>query len=65
MLVLEQKKINMLVLKNVSLSKKKSNYLCVKLSHMNPLQTIIEQAWETELCFKKKQQLTVSEKLLT
>jgi hypothetical protein len=23
----------------------KSNYICVKLSHMNP-QTIIEQAWE-------------------
>jgi hypothetical protein len=23
---------------------------------MNSLQTIIEQAWETELCYKKRQQ---------
>jgi hypothetical protein len=43
----------------------KKNYICVKLSIHESITDYNRAGLGTELCFKKKQQLTVSEKLLS
>jgi 2,3,4,5-tetrahydropyridine-2-carboxylate N-succinyltransferase len=44
---------------------KKINYICVKLSHMNPLQTIIEQAWENRALLQEETTTNAIRELLS